>query len=408
MSVTLSIIIPCYNGADTLREAVDSCYKQGLDIASFEIIIVDDGSTDGSKELMSTLAIEHTNIHHLFHPQNRGGGAARNTGIKAAQGKIMYCLDADNLFADNSVLPMLHYLQSNNLDGVVFHTRRFFLGQDIKHYVTYTNSITDRNLSLGDLFDNSKTLLDNFFYTKSSYDKTAGYPEHHGFDTQCFEMRYLSTGNNVRVCPDSFFYHRQDIAGGSYFERVHASGLFSVNTMLCYEDIFHLFNKETQNALLNFSMFTQNLSHDENILSFLKQRVTAGMPIFIENYEQYLVANSQTVWLEKNPNGTGSSLPEIYLALTKNESIKAQASFLKYIEIEKNLSPYLLFLNLRIINSIAGIPYAKGTATTIRQLPNLQITKRTHRLQKYPNLYKFLKRVRHRLNYIFAKQYINT
>ena len=168
MKLQLSIIIPCYNCEKTLREAVDSCYTQELSNDEFEIVMVDDGSSDDTWTLMEQLATERPNIRLVFHEINKGGGAARNTGIKEAQGQIIYCLDSDNVFAPNSVLPMLDYLDEKKVDGVAFYERRFFFGTNLKRYNTHIN-ISKEIITLIDLFNKSNTLLDNFFFTKTSF-----------------------------------------------------------------------------------------------------------------------------------------------------------------------------------------------------------------------------------------------
>src|SRR5680860_542870 len=147
MSLKLSIIIPCFNCESTLREAVDSCFQQNLKEADFEILMIDDGSEDKTRNVMELLAAEHKNVHLIFHKKNKGGGAARNTGIHNAKGEIIYCLDSDNVFAPYSVKPMLEYLVTSATDGVAFHERRFFLGNNKKKYKSHFN-ITDTTITI--------------------------------------------------------------------------------------------------------------------------------------------------------------------------------------------------------------------------------------------------------------------
>ncbi len=374
MSLKLSIIIPCYNCAQTLRESVDSCYVQGLETTEFEIVMVDDGSSDGTRALMQTLATEHDNIHLMYHEQNKGGGAARNTGIRSSHGDIIYCLDSDNLFATNSVQPMLDYLQETNADGVAFYERRFFFGTHLTKYTTHINRITDRIITLLDLFNESNTLLDNFFYTRTAYNKTAGYPEQHGFDTQCFEMRYLVAGNTVRVQPHSFFYHRQGMKERSYFERVHASGMFSVNYILMYEEMFHLFTPELQKLLISFPLFSHTRSYGENLLNLVKNKVINNEPVFISNYYDYLTPDSAAHWLVQNPVTTSTvKLEHIYHHIFHNDYPAAQILFATYIQENKTITPYLQFLALRIVHGLAGIPQNRVIATTFTNMRTIEL-----------------------------------
>ena len=95
----VSIIIPCYNDARYLREAVESVYAQSLSMP-FEILIVDDGSTDeDSLRIIDAVAAEHPEITVHHHDHNSGVASARNTGLRAAQYDYIFPLDVDNKLA---------------------------------------------------------------------------------------------------------------------------------------------------------------------------------------------------------------------------------------------------------------------------------------------------------------------
>jgi glycosyltransferase involved in cell wall biosynthesis len=304
MKNKLSIIIPCYNCEKTLEESVNSCYTQGFTENEFEIIMVDDSSTDQTFELITKLVKKHSNIIGMHHPTNRGGGAARNTGIKKSNGDFIYCLDSDNFFGHNRPLRrMVEYIKDSGLDGASFHERRFFVGNDFKHYDSYFNEATDRDIKLKDLFSDEAVLLDNFLYTKKSYLKTKGYPEYHGFDTQCFEVRYLAAGNRVRACRDTTFYHKQAMGSHSYFEREYDKGNFSKNYFLIMEDIFESLSPIAKDTMLNFDIFSRS-SMDDNLMIEMKKLQSKGqlfkkldgestsnssiLPKYIEHYESSL------------------------------------------------------------------------------------------------------------------------
>lgn len=81
----LSIIIPLYQKAYFIRECVASLYAQGIGEDMFEVIIVDDGSTDGGGKIADAIMRERSNVH-VFHFKHEGAGAARNTGLRVAKG----------------------------------------------------------------------------------------------------------------------------------------------------------------------------------------------------------------------------------------------------------------------------------------------------------------------------------
>ena len=303
MKNNLSIIIPCYNCEKTLGEAVNSCFVQGL-TEPFEVVMVDDGSTDGTRDVMKKLAEAHKEIKLFYHNKNKGGGTTRNTGIKESSGDLIYCLDSDNFFGHNQPLKrMIKYVDESGLDGASFHERRFFIGNDFKHYDSYFNEVTDRDIELKDLFSDKAVLLDNFLYTRKSYLKTKGYPENHGFDTQCFEIRYLAAGNRARACKETIFYHRQAMGSHSYFEREYDKGNFSKNYFLIMEDMFGYLSPTAKDVLLNFDIFSRS-SMKDNLALEMKKLQSKGqlfenraersirnspiLPKYIEHYESSL------------------------------------------------------------------------------------------------------------------------
>lgn len=88
----LSIIIPCYNEAGLIREVIN--LVAGIPISDKEIIVVDDGSTDGTREILESMGF-HGVDQVIFHENNSGKGAALNTGFKAATGDVLVVQDAD-------------------------------------------------------------------------------------------------------------------------------------------------------------------------------------------------------------------------------------------------------------------------------------------------------------------------
>lgn len=110
----VSVIIPTYNRADYLREALASVLDQSLQ--PWEIIVVDDGSTDDTPELARSFP---PNVVYIRQPQNMGVSAARNAGLSAARGEVIAWLDSDDLWEPGflaTVIPLL--AEDERLDGV--------------------------------------------------------------------------------------------------------------------------------------------------------------------------------------------------------------------------------------------------------------------------------------------------
>lgn len=112
-SSILSFIIPVYNVASYLRKCVDSLLAQDYD--DYEIILVDDGSTDGSGKICDEYAEKHDNIR-VIHQHNAGLSAARNSGIKMAKGEYICFVDSDDYWQPNVLASLMAQIQREQLD----------------------------------------------------------------------------------------------------------------------------------------------------------------------------------------------------------------------------------------------------------------------------------------------------
>lgn len=92
--VDLTVVMPVYNSADMLRDSLDSVLRLGG--ISYNVLVVDDGSDDGSFKIMSEYETRHGNVH-VFRQNNRGAGRARNSVIPLATGRYTYFLDSDDV-----------------------------------------------------------------------------------------------------------------------------------------------------------------------------------------------------------------------------------------------------------------------------------------------------------------------
>ena len=88
----ISVIIPAYNCENSIERAIGSVLNQTCQ--DFELIIVDDGSKDGTRDKIRN--VHDSRIHLILHKKNRGAAAARNTGMRYAQGKYVAWLDSDD------------------------------------------------------------------------------------------------------------------------------------------------------------------------------------------------------------------------------------------------------------------------------------------------------------------------
>jgi glycosyltransferase involved in cell wall biosynthesis len=106
----VSVIVPCYNHAEHIKEALDSVLSQSY--RNIEIIVVDDGSTDNLREVLAPY-LQHKKIV-CFYQQNKGLSAARNAGLKIAQGEFVKFLDSDDFLYPEQIERQVTDLRSHS------------------------------------------------------------------------------------------------------------------------------------------------------------------------------------------------------------------------------------------------------------------------------------------------------
>lgn len=152
---SISIIIPVYNAALYIEKAITSALQQP---EVLEVLIVNDGSTDGSDEILQSIASTTTRVTLLFHPQriNKGRSASRNLGLQHARGTYIAFLDADDYYLENRFSGDLPIFESQlDCDGVYnaigVHFYRDATLEQQQELALYT--ITER-IKPQDLFEN--------------------------------------------------------------------------------------------------------------------------------------------------------------------------------------------------------------------------------------------------------------
>lgn len=120
MFYKISVIVPVYNAEDNLKNAVDSIMNQTFDFDDIELILVDDASTDNSKEIIKDYEKNHQNIQGIYNDKNLGlPGRPRNIGIKHATSDYILFLDADDIYLPDAFEVMYDAMKSQNPDFVI-------------------------------------------------------------------------------------------------------------------------------------------------------------------------------------------------------------------------------------------------------------------------------------------------
>jgi len=139
LSVKLSVIIPCYNEKDTVAEVIRRVRNVGL---AHEIVVVDDGSTDGTRDVLTEID-RGDDLKIIFHERNMGKGAAVRTGFKNATGDVFLIQDADLEYDPRDYAMLLRPIEEG-ISDIVYGSR--FLGGPRKA-MFFWNMIANRTLT---------------------------------------------------------------------------------------------------------------------------------------------------------------------------------------------------------------------------------------------------------------------
>ena len=121
----VSVIIPTYNRKHTLKRAIQSVYMQSL--LPYEVIVVDDGSNDGTKEWVKQ---KYPNVKYIYQ-KNSGVSSARNKGIKIARGDWIALLDSDDEWLPNKLIEQTNKIKSN-LDVKILHSNEIWIRNGVR------------------------------------------------------------------------------------------------------------------------------------------------------------------------------------------------------------------------------------------------------------------------------------
>ncbi len=145
MTPTVSVIIPTYNRADMLRNALKSVIEQ--EYRDLDVIVVDDASTDDTRKVVAS--IDDPRVRLVRHEDRRGGSAARNTGIRLARGEIVAFLDSDDEWLPAKIREQVRVFADDPSCGVVYTG---FVDIDDRGRATYRRRVLPEGWLVRELF----------------------------------------------------------------------------------------------------------------------------------------------------------------------------------------------------------------------------------------------------------------
>ncbi|MCX8174942.1 MAG: glycosyltransferase family 2 protein [Candidatus Micrarchaeota archaeon] len=198
---SVSIVIPSYNSKATIFRCIDACKKMEYP-SPFEIIVVEDGSTDGSYELLK----KEKGIRLLKNPRNMGKSCALNCGIAAAKGEVIGCVDSDTYPEKDTLLKaMKHFYEKENVGAVVVficvNEPKTILQriQEIEYWVSFGFFFR----VIAHIDGIYVTPGPTAFYRKSVLEKLGGFDEKNLSEDLEIALRMQKMGYRIAACHDA-------------------------------------------------------------------------------------------------------------------------------------------------------------------------------------------------------------
>jgi glycosyltransferase involved in cell wall biosynthesis len=210
----VSIVVPCYNQAQYLDEALQSVLNQTF--MDWECIIVNDGSPDNTEEVAHKWVAKDPRFIYV-HQENGGVSAARNLGISKAKSDYILTLDADDKYEATFIEKAIQILNENKEIGIVSSWGRYFTNEkQLQVYKSIGKNVTDF------LFHNAA--IGTSLFRKECWDQVNGYDENpaNGYEDWEFYLRVCALGWKVHIIEGVLFYYRQNIDSRSAKMNINA------------------------------------------------------------------------------------------------------------------------------------------------------------------------------------------
>ena len=278
--VKVSIGVPIYNVEEYLRECLDSIMNQTFE--DFEVIMVDDGSTDNSFMICQEY-VARDNRFKLFHQENKGNGGSRNTCLKYMSGEFITWIDSDDVIKPNYLEKLLQVQKET--DAQIINCMFYYIKDGTEHYFDYTSIYPDlKRIELSGrdalktvLFDKYKIIELAGTLVESSLYKGWYCTEGVMYEDFGSKFKLYPRANTVVAIPEQLYGYRQRNNGTigktnqpkTFLEELKVSNnmLTNVEKYVYYMDIMNFSEKkiykESIDYITGYSLYRANTLRSE-------------------------------------------------------------------------------------------------------------------------------------------------
>lgn len=335
----LSILIPMYNAENYISNCLNSLVNQNLETNDFEIIIMDDGSTDESLKIVNEFIKGCTNIF-LYAEKNSGSDSTRNKLLKFAKGDYIYFIDADDYIAYNSLNLLLNYMIAHELDFLGFDTLKT---TDLKasklNIDTFTTQFSSVQTGLEYIRDNKHLRHEVWWYIAKRtliYDNDITFDENGNNADVIFTLKLLIKANKLVFCPIAIHRYVQSNESVMRVKSANQKRKLTDSMFLMVISYSKLINEVGHNSFNDKRVIMDNLKHKRDVFTFFN---IINMLRIHYSYKDFKQKISQLTHVNAYP----------FSNFTNNDYATFKYRFLNSLINTKSLLLPLVFIKIKLL-----------------------------------------------------------
>lgn len=209
----LTVIIPVYNGETYLKECLDSIVNQTLGIENFEVIIVNDNSTDNSLGIINEYASQYPNFTVISNESNLGAGQSRNIAVNKVNTPYLTFVDCDDFISKNAFKDSLSKIKENNAELLIYNWQTY-TGSDYVEPINIHQQNTDENILLDGIEDNPKLVFSTSSWNKIYHKNLYKYLKFSDatYDDNVAVVSAIINSNKIFLFKDATYFYRKNLS----------------------------------------------------------------------------------------------------------------------------------------------------------------------------------------------------
>lgn len=215
-----SFIVPIYNGERFLANCIDSLLNSGLNETEFEILCLDDCSSDRSREIILDYAGRYNNIKYIFNDVNLKTSTSLNNGLKHARGKYIWIIGQDDYIAQDSAIKLLQLCEKDNLEVLAFNYNRVDTnGNLITSDKPFVNTTTEKGKNFVKTYFNDTFCIYLLGYEwRAIYNRefliknNISFPDNTIYEDTLFMFKAFWKAKKMKTIEDCIYNYRQNNA----------------------------------------------------------------------------------------------------------------------------------------------------------------------------------------------------